>query len=730
MIGQTLAHYKILEKLGEGGMGAVFLAEDTRLHRPVALKVLPSELAAQTEHLERFRREAQAIAALSHPNIVTIFSIEDDGDRHFLTMEAVRGKDLSRLIRGDGLSAQRVVELAVPIAGALSAAHAAGIVHRDLKPANVMVTDDGTVKILDFGLAKLQPLESAGSSEAATRTLTELGTMMGTVPYMSPEQVQGKAVDARTDIFSLGVMLYEMCTGQRPFQGESNADTISSILRDSPAEIADSRPDLPGQLGRIVERCLEKDPDLRYQSAADIGTALSKIGESVRETRGESLPSVAVLPFVDMSPEKDQDYFCEGLAEELINALVRVEDLRIASRTSAFRFKDSESDIKEIGRRLDVSSVLEGSVRKAGNQVRIGVQLVNVTDGYQLWSNRYDRELKDVFAIQDEIAQKVVEALQVTLTPKAKQAAEKAMPADVQAYDYYLKGRKFFYEFHQRGFELARQMFARAIVIDQNYARAYAGVADCCSFLYMYYDASQENLQEARTASRKAVDIDPENPEAHASRGLALSVSGKYAEAEAEFRRAIELDPKLYEAHYFFARSLFSQGRSAEAAASFERACEVQPDDYQAPLFLAQTYLSLGRRAHAAANFRKVVDLAKKHLAYHADDPRALYLGGAALVELGDLEPAQEWVARAVEIDPDDANTLYNVACVYAQLGENESALECLERAIDSGMGEADWIANDPYFDPLRESERFVKLMARMEGRREDSQLGSSPATS
>ncbi|MFQ5720523.1 MAG: tetratricopeptide repeat protein, partial [Acidobacteriota bacterium] len=453
---------------------------------------------------------------------------------------------------------------------------------------------------------------------------------------------------------------------------------------------------------------------LRYQSAEDIQTALAKVGETVEVPRGDSQPSVAVLPFVDMSSEKDHDYFCEGLAEELINALAGVDGLSVASRTSAFRFKGAQSDIREIGRRLGVGTVLEGSVRKAGNQVRIGVQLVNIEDGYHLWSNRYDRELKDVFAIQDEIAQNIVEALQGTLTPKVKKKVAKEAPADVQAYDYYLKGRKYFYEFRAKGFELARQMFARAIVIDDRYSRAYAGVADCCSILYAYFDSSDANLQEADTASRKAVEIDPTDAEAHASRGLALSLQSRYEDAEAEFTRAIELNPKLYEAHYFYGRALFSQGEHERAAAQFEEACKVNPEDYQAPIHLAQTYLKLGRRAYAAANLRKAVEAAKKHLSFNADDARALYLGAGGLVELGELELAKQWMARALEIDPDDALVLYNVACIHSQLGECDESLDCLERSVGSAQGEQSlsWIRNDPYFDPVREHPRYKALFA------------------
>jgi serine/threonine protein kinase/Flp pilus assembly protein TadD len=719
VIGKTLSHYRVIEQVGEGGMGAVYAAEDLNLNRTVALKMLTGDTASTPDRIDRFRREAQAVAALNHPNIVTIHSIETAPEGLFMTMELVQGKGLDQLVAGDGMSVERVLEIVQPLVRALVAAHGRGIVHRDLKPANIMVTDDGTVKILDFGLAKLHAAGDSGEhADMDAMTLTKAGTVVGTVPYMSPEQVQGKPVDHRTDIFSLGVILYEMATGGRPFGGETSAEVASSILRDAPQPISDRRPDVPEPLARIVQRCLEKEPDLRYQSAADIQVALSKIGESVQGRRTGGRPSIAVLPFVDMSPEKDQDYFCEGLAEELINALVNVEDLQVASRTSTFRFKGAQSDIREIGRRLGVSTVLEGSVRKAGSAVRIGVNLVNIEDGYHLWSNRYDRELKDVFAIQDEIAQKIVEALQVTLSPKAKsKQAEKGAPADVQAYDYYLKGRKFFYEFRAKGFELARQMFARAIVIDDRYARAYAGVADCCSILYSYFDSSEANLKEADNASRKAVEMDPESAEAHASRGLALSLLSKHDEADREFRRAIELNPKLYEAHYLYARALFSRGRNEEAAQQFEEACKVNPEDYQARMFLAQTHQKLGKRAMAAANLKKSVEAVKKHLAFHTDDARALYLGAAGLVDLGELEVAQEWVAKALQIDPDDALVLYNVACIYAQLGDYDRSLTCLERSfeISGSVTFLSWMKNDPYFDPVREQPRYTALVAKLD---------------
>jgi len=712
MIGQTLSHYTILDKLGEGGMGTVYLAEDTNLNRKVALKMLPTDMASDPERLRRFQREAKAVAAMNHPSIVTIYSVEESDQGHFITMEHVQGKSLDNLITGQGLALDRFFTVAVPLADALNAAHQQGITHRDLKPANIMVNDEGRVKVLDFGLAKLQAsgLETE-ATEIATMALTREGMVMGTVPYMSPEQVQSKPVDHRTDIFSLGIVFYEMATGKKPFQGDSSADLISSILRDSPPSVTEVNLDLPNHLGRIIKRCLEKEPSRRYQTALDLRNELEALQNEAGSAGIATAPSIAVLPFADLSPEKDQDYFCEGLAEELINALVKIESLRVASRASAFQMKESVTDVREIGRRLKVDTVLGGSVRKAGNHLRITAQLTSVADGYHLWSERYDRQLEDVFAIQDEIAQNIVEALQVQLSPTEKRDIEKVHKVDVQAYDYYLKGRKFFYQFRQQGFEFARQMFARAIVIDPQYARAYAGVADCCSFLYMYFDSSEENLKEADAASRKAVEIDPGSAEAHASRGLAVSLSQRFDEAKIEFETALRLDPKNFEAHYLYARSLAGQGNLAEASKLFEKACEIDPDDYNAPILLAQTLHGLERTEESNTAYRKALQVVNKHLELNPDDARAVNLGAAALCHLGDRDEAVKWAGKATVIDPDNPSVLYNVACVYAQLGEIERGIDCLEQSITTGMGQKEWIENDPDLNPLRENPRFQSLL-------------------
>ncbi|MCG6927582.1 MAG: protein kinase [Acidobacteria bacterium] len=717
MIGTTISHYRILEKLGEGGMGEVYCAEDTTLGRKVALKVLPREMAQKPDRLQRFRREARAVAALNHPNIVTIYAVEEVDGVPFLTMELVEGESLQSRVTHGGLPLEKILEVAGPLAEALAAAHERGITHRDLKPANIMFDREGRPKVLDFGLAKLHEDSSPGDDEPTAvppSDLTQAGAVLGTLPYMSPEQVQGRPADHRSDVFSLGAILYELATGERPFRGETSADLISSILRDRPRELTELRADIPDHLGRIVRRCLDKDPARRYQTGRDLQIELEDLGAQGKSgaKRGAS---VAVLPFADMSAEKDQDYFCEGIAEELINGLGRIENLRVASRTSSFQFKGTALDVREIGRRLDVSTVLEGSVRKAGDRLRITAQLANVDDGYRLWSDRYDREMKDVFAIQDEIAESIVAALEVTLSPKERRALQNVATRDVEAYEYYLRGRKFFYQMNEKAFEFSRQMYGRAIEIDPAYALAYTGIADCCSFLYQYADSSEANLKGAEQASRKALDLDPDLAEAHASRGLALSLGGTFEEAEAEFEEALRRDPRLYEAYYFYGRACLAHGRYDKATELFGKACEVRPESYEAPSFLEQALRGLGAPQEKIERAsRRTVELVERHVELNPDDARALYLGGGCLLTLGDRERAMEWGRRARAIDPGDPMILYNVACLFSQAGESEPAIEALEGAVDAGFGHREWIEHDSDFDPVRESPRFQKLLARL----------------
>ena len=712
MVGQTLGRYRILEKLGEGGMGEVYRAEDTELDRQVALKLLRPEMADAPERLERFRCEAKAAAALNHPSIVTIHSIEEADGQPFLTMELVDGKTLDHHIPEGGITEDRFLNLAVPLADALGIAHAKGIVHRDLKPANIMVTDEGQVKILDFGLAKLRATTTVeGESELDTLRFSQEGLLMGTVPYMSPEQVQGKEADNRSDIFSLGVVLYEMATGQRPFEGENSATLISSILRDEPRPVTEINHEASHRLSRVIRRCIEKDAERRFQSAIDLRNELEELSSD--ET--PYAPSLAVLPFADMSPNKDQDYFCEGIAEELINAFAKIEGLRVASRISSFRFAGPIVDLGEIGRLLNVDTVLDGSVRKSGNKLRITAELVNPATGFSLWTGNWDREISDVFAIQLEIADYIVRALKVRLTPGERRVMETVSTADSQAYDYYLRGRKFYYQYRRQGVEFALQMFSRAIDIDPKYALAWAGLSDCHVYLCANAGHSEEDLRRADVASRNAIELDPELAEAQASRGVALSLLGRHPEAEAAFEAAIRLNPRLFEAHYFFARDCFAQGQFEKAIGLYERASELRPDDYQAPLLMAQVYDDLGCKEDAAACRRRGIGRAEEHLKLHPDDIRAVYMGANGLVALGEIERGLEWARRALKMEPEEGMVLYNVACVFSLAGRLEDAIDCLDRSTSAGLVFLDWIRHDSNLDPLRDNPRFHQLMEKLE---------------
>jgi adenylate cyclase len=425
----------------------------------------------------------------------------------------------------------------------------------------------------------------------------------------------------------------------------------------------------------------------------------------------KSQPSIAVLPFSDMSIEKDQEYFCDGIAEEIINDLTHVKGLRVAARTSSFSFKGKSEDVRAIGRKLGVDAVLEGSVRKAGNQLRITAQLINVNDGYHLWSERYDRELKDVFAIQDEIARSIAATLRITLSPTEKDAISRVPTTDLQAYDYYLRGRQFYYQYRRKGIECALKLFSHCIELDPSYARAYAGIADCSAFLYLNAGNHKEHREQADVASLKAIKLNPESADAHASRGLALSLTGNRDDAEKEFEIAIRLDSRLFEAFYFYARTAFALGKPEKAIELYAKAGEANPLDYQSPLLVAQIYADLGYPAEAEASRRRGIRIAEARLLMYPDDTRALYMGANGLVALGEFEHGLEWANQALALDPGEPMVLYNVACIQSLAGRFENAFDSLEQAVKSGLTHKDWIVHDSNLDPLRTHPRYEALI-------------------
>jgi len=705
-------------------MGEVYRARDLRLRREVAVKVLPEAVASSPDRLARFEREARTVAGLNHPNIVTLHSVEDEDGVRFLTMELVEGQTLSNLVTPSGLPLSRVLELSIPLADALVAAHERGVIHRDLKPGNVMVTREGRVKVLDFGLAKMEGTEDFQSAEQTATIVAPdsgQGNVSGTVPYMAPEQVRGQPVDARSDLFALGIILYELASGRRPFTGATPADVASAILRDTPEPLASARPDLPSDLVRIVSRCLEKNPRERFQTALDVCNDLRRLKQIVERGAGptqtpQEIASVAVLPFVNRSRDEEDEYFSDGLADELITVLAKIRGLRVAARSSAFTFKGKEAPVAEVGKALKVTTVLDGTVRKAGNRVRISVQLVKVSDGYHLWSETYDRTLEDIFAVQDDIAQSVVRELRATLLgeetdPRARNEvmaevarAAKGRGTNPEAHRLYLQGRFFVDRLTREDNERGVRYLRQALEIEPGFALAWTALALAeMRGANAGWAPIPEAVTRARSALECALSSEPDLAEAHAVMGwLQLVYDLKFREAAASIRRALELAPGNLTVLRVGAESARNLGRFQEAVELARRAVEQDPLSGTSYNILGLTLSVAGMFEEAESVFRKALELTPERVGTHAGLALVFLAQGRgdAALEAARQEPDEAyrlWALAIVEhllghgADSEQAlrelaekyaeDSAYQIAEAHASRGERDAAFEWLERA-------------------------------------------------
>ena len=684
--GVRLGPYEVVSPLGAGGMGEVYKARDPRLGRDVAIKVLPGSLASDPSRLHRFEQEARAVAALSHANILAIFDI-GTGDVPFLVTELLEGETLRAVIERGPVPMRRATDIALQLVAGLAAAHGRGIVHRDLKPENVFLTRDGTVKILDFGLAKCET--GLGGAAAADHTMaaTSAGVILGTVGYMAPEQIRGEPADPRSDIFAVGTVLYEMVSGQRAFHGDSPADTMSAVLREQPPDLM-LRTGTPPAVARIVRRCLEKDPAERFQSARDVRFALEAVTDAPDASpalRAADQKSIAVLPFANMSADAENQYFSDGLAEELINALTRLPGLHVASRTSAFRFRGREIDIRQIGKELGVATVLEGSVRKSGNRLRITGQLINVADGYHVWSERYDREMADMFAIQDEIVEAIVKAIAPSLAGEAR-AAIKRGTDNREAYELYLKGRHHWHQRSPMALKTALRLFEEVTTLDRDYALAYAGIADCLAILRAYgWLPSSTSRARAREAIDRAHALDASLPQVNFSYGLYLFLLESNADAALPWvQRAAALDPRMVEAQVYQAMIHAYQGHAAETLAYASSARRLDPVSPFAHFVSAISFCVLSL-------FEEAADAASHVLELQPDSTTGLWPLGIALTGLGRIDPALATLERLCQLS---RAPIYvgQLGLAYGVAGRHDDARRLLNE-LDERASRGEYVA-------------------------------------
>ncbi len=788
--GSRLGPYEILGPLGSGGMGEVYRARDVRLEREVAIKVLPAEVAADPERLRRFEQEARAASALNHPNVVTVHDVGREGDVAYLAMELVDGDSLRSLLARGPLPLKKLVAIAAQISEGLAKAHAGSVVHRDLKPDNVMVSSDGFVKILDFGLARRAPpvSESPGSRAETLSGLTEPGVLLGTVAYMSPEQAAGRPADFRSDQFSLGSILYEMATGRQAFRGETAVETLSAILRQELPPLGQLRPEVPEPLRWVAERCLAKDPEDRYLSTRDLARDLARLRDSMaaaggalpraspkasalrrlvlagailaglaigilllrdrarRVSAGESESSIAILPFKNIGGRADEEYFSDGMTESLMTDLARVPGLLVIARNSVFQYKGKAVDVRDVGRELGARYVLEGGVQRTADSVRVSAQLVDAHTGYHVWSDKYDRPMKDLFTLQDDISRNVTESLRMTLRPSLAASASRGPTENLQAWDLYLRGTSQLNRLEWQEKEKGISLLEQAIALDPSFARAHADLAT--AYARKSFEGDPEGIWRTKASAEvdRALSLDPALAEAHLARGnLAWTLQNGFphAEAIASFRRALEIQPSLQPAHKALAGVYYHVGLLEEAIGEYRQAARIDPRDLDAIYRIPRIHLYQQKYGEALAGFDATPEFRRDFLkpialAHLGRDAEALTLARTELtspahskaVEKADVASSlavilaatpesravPELVATAMKNGEGNSHfhhAAYNIATAHARMGKRSEAIAWLEKAAREGMPCYPLFAEDPYLDTLRGDPRFQAFLAR-----------------